>query len=291
MDHGIRPEHFALLRQLDGVARTSGDPAQDQTYETLVEAYEATAIWARAVQQRLFADGLVRKLSRPTDMAQKFKPYTWVRIYPRRNAPKALAYTVGIDAVGEFCVKLDTVQMTGTAVRHRYDELRHNDNHLSPFAAIISEDEGLAMSFEALVDWSIDAIGRFEPSYDALALDLGLIEPRMRLITDPAQSRAAFARWAEVMAGGSVGAGVFQVPDHKVWMNAADAAPGIDARLGVDSSGSEWRSRSTHRRSQATITGFLASPRIRAAACICCARAGCAGVVPRPISVRRNSYA
>lgn len=240
MNHGIRPEHFALLAQLDGVARTSGDPAQDRAYDDLVEAYEATAAWARAVQQRLFPEGMVRKLSRPTDMAQKFKPYTWVRIYPRRTAPKALAYTVGIDAAGEFCVKLDTVQMTGTSVRDRYDELRHNDNHLSPFAAIIPANEGMAMSFEALVDWSIDAIGRFEPSYDALALDLGLIEPRMRLITDPAQSRAAFGRWAEVMAGGALGAGVVQVPDHKVWMKAADAAPGIDARLGVDPSGSEW---------------------------------------------------
>jgi hypothetical protein len=239
MDHGVRPEHFALLRQLDGVARTSGDPAQDQAYETLVEAYEATAAWARAVQQRLFADGFVRKLSRPTDMAQKFKPYTWVRIYPRRNAPKALAYTVGIDADGEFCVKLDTVQINGTAVRDRYDELRHYDNHLSPFAAIISAETGLAMSFEELVDWSIDAIGGFEPGYDALALELGLIEPRMQLITDPAQSRAAFARWAEAI-GGPVGGGVFKVADHNVWMKAVDGAAGIDARLGLDSSGSEW---------------------------------------------------
>ena len=92
MDHGIRAEHFSLLDALDGVVRVNGDPAQDSDYETLVEAYEATARWARAVQDRLFPKGFVRKLSRPTDMAQKFKPYTWVRIYPRKDAPKELAY-------------------------------------------------------------------------------------------------------------------------------------------------------------------------------------------------------
>lgn len=49
MDLGIRAEHFSLLDALDGVVRVNGDPAQDSDYETLVEAYEATARWARAV--------------------------------------------------------------------------------------------------------------------------------------------------------------------------------------------------------------------------------------------------
>jgi putative restriction endonuclease len=185
MDHGIRAEHFTLLDALDRVARANGDPAQDRDYETLVDAYEATARWARAVQDRLFPDGFVRKLSRPTDMRQKFKPYTWVRIYPREGAPKELAYTVGVDASGEFCVKIDTVQINGTETRRRYDELRHHDNHLSPFAGIIPADTGLAMSFEELVDWSCNQIGTFEPGYDALAQQLGLIAPQMRLVPEP----------------------------------------------------------------------------------------------------------
>jgi len=240
MYHGIRAEHFTLLDALDGVARASGDAVQDRDYETLVEAYEATARWARAVQDRLFPEGFVRKLSRPTDMAQKFKPYTWVRIYPRERAPKELAYTVGIDASGEFCVKLDTVQINGTETRRRYDELRHHDNHLSPFAKIIPAETGLAMSFEELVDWSCDQIDTFEPGYDALAQKLGLIAPQMRLVTEPEISFTAFARWHGTLGAGPADGATRSIPGHKVWMEARDSLAGIDAKLGLDATGGEW---------------------------------------------------
>lgn len=240
VSHGFRAEHFSLLGKLDGVARAKGDSSQDADYASLVDAYETTADWARAVRERLFPNGWIRKLSKPTNMAGNFKPYTWVRIYPRKDAPPALAYTVGIDAAGEFCVKLDTVQVNGTETRRRYDELRHHDNHLSRFAAIISAGEGLAMSFEQLVDWSIDAIGAFEPGYDELAHELGMIPPQMRLITDEARSRGAFESWAKTMAGKYPGTGMSKVPGHNVWMEADDGPSGIDARLGLDPAGREW---------------------------------------------------
>ncbi len=240
MDHGIRAEHFTLLDSLDGVARANGDPVQDQEYISLVEAYEATARWARAVQGRIFPNGFVRKLSRPTDMAQKFKPYTWVRIYPREGAPKELAYTVGIDASGEFCVKIDTVQINGTPTRRLYDELRHHDNHLSRFAAIISAEAGLAMSFEELVGWSCDQIGTFEPGYDALAQELGLIAPQMRLVTEPDISRDGFAHWNAALAAGPTDGATRNIAGHNVWMQARDSQAGIDAKLGLDLSGGEW---------------------------------------------------
>lgn len=240
MDHGFRAEHFAQLDALDGIARTSGDPTQDKDYETLVDAYEATARWGRAVRDRLFPEGVVRKLSRPTDMAQKFKPYTWVRVYPRKAAPKELAYTVGIDASGEFCVKIDTVQINGTETRRRYDELRHHDNHLSPFAEVIPAQTGLAMSFEELVDWSCDQIGTFEPGYDALAQKLGLIAPQMRLVTEPEISRNAFAHWYDALGTGPADGATGSIPGHNVWLQARDSKAGTDAKLGLDASGGEW---------------------------------------------------
>ncbi|MBJ7441481.1 MAG: HNH endonuclease [Sphingopyxis sp.] len=240
MDHGILAEHFTLLDALDGVARASGDPAQDRDYETLVEAHEATARWARAVQDRLFPKGFVRKLSRPTDMAQKFKPYTWVRIYPRKGAPKELAYTVGIDASGEFCVKIDTVQINGTETRRRYDELRHHDHHLSPFAAIILAETGLAMSFEKLVDWSCDQIGTFEPGYDALAQELGLIAPQMRLVTESEISRDAFVHWHGALGAGPADGAMRNITGQNVWLQARDSQAGMDVKLGLDANGGEW---------------------------------------------------
>jgi hypothetical protein len=146
MEHGFTREHFDLLAEWDGVAREAGDADQDQAYTTLVDAYEATARWAYAVQERLFSDGFVRKLSKPTDQGQKFKPYTWSRIFPRKTAPTNLAYTVGIDAVGEFCVKIDTVNQGG-APRRRYEELSRHDNRLvggsrKPFRFVLVAGSG-----------------------------------------------------------------------------------------------------------------------------------------------------
>ena len=240
MDHGIRAEQFALLAKLNGKLRQKGDQEQDAAYDILVEAYEATAGWARAVQARHFPRGFVRKLSRPTDMGQRFKPYTWVRIYPRPDAPKELAYTVGIDASGEFCVKLDTVQINGTATRRAYDELRHHDNHLSPFAAIMSAEAGLAMSFEQLVNWSCEQIGSFEPGYDALAQTLGMIEPGLRLVTDPEISRRAFRRWYEALGAGPADGSVIKIESHPVWLQARNRSDTLDTKLGLDPTGAEW---------------------------------------------------
>lgn len=172
MDHGFTAKHFDLLVKLNGQIRRDGDVEQEAAYAELVDAYEATAEWARAVQDRLFLGGFVRKLSKPTDQwRQKFKPYTWSRIYPRQNASRHLAYTVGIDAEG-FCVKIDTVSADG-AVRSRYDELSRYDHRLSPFARIAPPWMGLSWTLDQLVDWSIEAIGLFEPGYDEIARRLG----------------------------------------------------------------------------------------------------------------------
>ncbi|WP_404712161.1 HNH endonuclease [Sphingomonas sp. MMS24-J13] len=240
MDHGIRAEHFELLGKLGGQPRTSGDQVQDAAYVALVEAYEATADWARAVQARLFPEGYIRKLSRPTDMAQRFKPYTWVRIYPRADAPTELAYTVGIDAASELCVKLDTVRINGTATRRLYDDLRLNDNHLSPFAAVMPAAVGLAMSFEQLVDWSCDKIGAFEPGYDALAQTLGLIPAKMHFVTDSDVSRNAFLRWHKALDAGPADGVARSIAGDLVRLRARATAAGVDAKLGIDPTGSKW---------------------------------------------------
>jgi hypothetical protein len=240
MDHGFTKEHFDLLTTWAGVERRTGDADQDKAYQVLVGSYEATARWARAVQARLFPDGWVRKLSKPTDQSQKFKPYTWARIYPRRDAPKNLAYTVGIDAVGEFCVKIDTVNQGG-APRKRYEQLSNRDHHLSPFAAITPAGTGLAMSFKQLVDWSVERIGDFEPGYDALAVELGLVSRSMQLVTDLGVSRSAFARWRDTLLDQPHGAGtVSKIPAQTVWLSTRDGEGGAEVKLGLDPSGHEW---------------------------------------------------
>lgn len=238
MEHGFKAEHFALLKTWTGAARQTGDPAQDAARDAVIDAYEATARWARAVNARLFPNGFVRKRSDPFDQGQTFKAYTWSRIYPRAGAPKGLAFTVGIDAVGEFCVKLDTVDLGGSPERLRYEELRRYDNDLSPFAAILSADAGLAMSFEALVDWSVERIGGFDPGYDDLARAIGLIPRELRLVTDTGVSQAAFVRWRDILSDEP--GGVRAIDRHQVWFAAHEGEGGANVKLGLDPRGREW---------------------------------------------------
>lgn len=89
--HGFKPNHAALLRKWANAPRDMSDEKQNAAYGEIIDAYEATAKWARQVKAALFPQGYVIKRSAPTDQAQKFKPYKWTRIYPRQSAPRQLA--------------------------------------------------------------------------------------------------------------------------------------------------------------------------------------------------------
>lgn len=239
MDSGFDETHVALLRTWSGVARNKADPEQNAAYDELRLAYEATAAWAYALRDRLFPDGTVKKLSKPTDQAQKFKPYTWVRIYPRQGAPKALAYTVGLDAKGDFLVKLDTVDQRGS-VRAHYMDVHGGDHRDSPIARALPMEDGLRLSLEGLVDWSIEAISQFALSYEALAGHLGLLSPNLKLVADPAISQAAFARWAESLhQTARIRGSVQLLLEERIVFRATSAQP-TKVKLGLDPTGNEW---------------------------------------------------
>lgn len=240
MDHGFKTKHFALLADLSGQVRRDGDAYQDAAYAELVDAYEATAEWARALQRKLFPDGFVRKLSKPTDQwRQRFKPYTWTRIYPRQNAPRHLAFTVGIDADG-FCVKIDTVSAPDS-VRAIYEELSRQDHRLSPFASIASPQVGLSWTFDQLIDWSIEAIGLFEPGYDEIARRLGLASGALHLVTDTEVSRKSFDYWrSALLENADVSGRVRRIAQQDVWFTEQDGEGGAEIKAGLDPLGNEW---------------------------------------------------
>ncbi|PBC04277.1 hypothetical protein [Mesorhizobium sp. WSM3860] len=237
---GFASEHFELLQTWKGTERNKADPAQNEGYEKLVEAYDATAAWARAVRAILFPRGIVKKLSKPTNQAHRFKPYTWVRIYPRPEAPEELAYTVGIDASGWFCVKIDTVFQSET-IRARYDRITGGNYLASPVAANLSQRDGLRLTREELVSWSVEEIGRFEIGYDTVARELGLLDGPMRPVTDTQVCRDHFARWANVMTETAVQRGaVLALTDHLVFMRRSDSSGKVEMKFGQDPRGVKW---------------------------------------------------
>lgn len=166
-------DHFELLKKWQGQKRDESNAEQNHAYDELKKAYSLTERWAQEIKQRLFPAGEVKIRKRPTSQANSFLPYNWARIYPTKSSPNPLAYTVGIDADGLFVVKIDTVQ-ADPELRAIYEKVR-GPYEESSIVALLSARDGLSMSLNELVDWSIEAINNFKLGYVEIARMLGLL--------------------------------------------------------------------------------------------------------------------
>ena len=169
-------DHFKLLNKWRGQKRDESNPEQNRAYEELKNAYEITEQWANDLKTKLFPEGVVKVRKRPTSQANSFLPYNWARIYPAKDSPKGLAYTVGIEANDGFVVKIDTVGLDqGEPTRRAYLSVRGGYDDASPIVAMLPLSEGLGKTLAELVDWSVEAIRSFGVRYDEVAtkLDLG----------------------------------------------------------------------------------------------------------------------
>lgn len=240
-DHGFEREHFELLAAWQGRPYDKSVPQEAYVYERLVEAYRATEAWANALKERLFPHGDVKIRKGPTTRAQTFWPYNWARIYPEPASPKALAYTVGIDAE-DFVVKIDTVG--NPPQRQQYEAIRGPSNHGSPFANCLPLAEGLEMTFEQFVDWSANAIANFEIGYDDLAQALGLTSTALKLVGDDEAARQGFADWRAALMDGAIRRdSIWWLPERAVVFkpfrnHGSSYHDGLE--LGVDPRGDSW---------------------------------------------------
>lgn len=176
MTNYFTSDHFKLLNKWKGTIYDKSNPEQQKVYEELSQAFDVTKRWAEAVQQSFFPMGWSKTVRKPTDQWQKrFIPYNWGRIYPSSESPKELAYTVGIDAVFGFVVKIDLVdtQTEDSALRPKYEAIR-GPLTASPIVAVLPATDGLAKPFSDLVAWSVEAIRNFKLRYDDLVAQLNL---------------------------------------------------------------------------------------------------------------------
>lgn len=168
-------DHFKFLNKWKGQKRDDSIPEQNRAYDDLSRAYECTEAWAHQLCKAYFPKGKVEIRKRPTTQGNSFASYNWAKIYPSKDSPKELAYTVGIDAEAGFVIKIDTVNLDEAApARRKYLALRGAFNNQSPIARIMPASEGLSKSLLELVDWSIAAIQSFSMKYDDVVTRLGL---------------------------------------------------------------------------------------------------------------------
>ena len=168
-------DHFKLLNKWKGTVYDKTNPEQQRVYEELGQAYDVTKHWAEALQQQLFNDGWSKTVRKPADRSGKFTAYNWARIYPFKNSPEELAYTVGISADSGFFVDLDVIdaKAKNSLLRKEFEKIR-GSNTPSPIGATKTAPEGLLMDFTELVNWSAEAIKNFKLTYDDVADQLGL---------------------------------------------------------------------------------------------------------------------
>ena len=168
-------DHFKLLNKWKGQKRDESNPEQNRAYEELKKAYEVTEEWAHKVKVALFPVGRVEIRKRPTNQGNNFSSYNWARIYPSTDAPKELAYTVGIGADDGFVVKIDTVGLDDSdATRQAYLALRGAYDNSAPFIAVLPAAEGLGKSLDQLTAWSVEAIHHFKLRYDEVVAQLNV---------------------------------------------------------------------------------------------------------------------
>lgn len=168
-------DHFKLLNKWKGQKRDESNPEQNRAYDDLKKAYEVTEEWANRLKAELFPVGRVEIRKRPTNQGNNFAGYNWAKIYPSSEAPKELAYTVGIDANDGFVVKIDTVGLDESdATRRAYLTLRGAYTNSSPFVTKLPASDGLGKSLDQLTTWSIEAIRNFKLRYDEVVTKLSL---------------------------------------------------------------------------------------------------------------------
>jgi 5-methylcytosine-specific restriction protein B len=160
-------EGFKLLRMCGGKKYDKNNSEDIDLREKLAIFYKNTEDWAKKLQEKKFPDGHVNIKKSTFDQSQKFFPYQWAKIYPHKNSPKEVAYTVSISDPEGFVVKIDTVNQKGN-VRKAYENLR--DEHF--IKKTLSESDGLKLSLEELVDWSKDAINEFNLTYEKVLDEL-----------------------------------------------------------------------------------------------------------------------
>jgi 5-methylcytosine-specific restriction protein B len=175
MDEFFTDEHFSLLNKWTGQKRDLSNAEHNEAYVQLKNAYDLTKIWAEKLQKRSFPQGYIKVHRKPTNQANVFADYHWAKIYPTREAPKELAYTVSISSANRFEISIDTVGLDDKEpMRLAYQRMRGADDSMAPFVARLDRNVLLGQSMDELVDWTVNAIKEFRLGYEDVVTELKL---------------------------------------------------------------------------------------------------------------------
>lgn len=184
-------EDFKILQRFAG-ERMVYDNAQQYAYKHLRKTYEKVKYWADELKRRLFPEGSVHVIRRPTNQGNVFDPYLWAKVYPSPDSLKELAFTVEINADNKFIIKIDTVRLHE---RHPwriiYEDYMGNWYN-SPIVLHLPYHEVLPFDWEGLLKISIGFIERNLSAYRELTdLFKGVNEKRQKQLEEVVPATAS----------------------------------------------------------------------------------------------------
>ncbi|MEA3354016.1 MAG: AAA family ATPase, partial [Campylobacterota bacterium] len=159
MSEFFTKEHFTLLKE----NKDKNGNKEEDSYKIIAIAEEITENWAKNILNNIFSAGKMKIVKKPTNQAQKYKGYTWARLYPNKNDNESLAFTVGIEGNDGFIVKIDTVNAS-KSLREAYEKLR-GDFHRSEIVKIKSPEDGLKLGYDGIVNWSKNEIESLQEKF------------------------------------------------------------------------------------------------------------------------------
>lgn len=168
-----RPEYFLksefdVLNKYKKNEKEKGNDEHQNAYDLLSGTYRKVEYWANEVQKKLFKNGSVDILRKPTTQANRFAEYLWAKIYPDKTTQdqRHLAYTVSVSDGDKFHVKIDTIDLKDQ--RQRLYENYRGDFNNSPIVKIIPSEEWLQLDWDDLIDETIEIIKSLETDFDKL---------------------------------------------------------------------------------------------------------------------------
>ncbi|QDP01347.1 McrB family protein [Thalassotalea sp. PS06] len=179
-------EHFNLLNEWARKKYDKNDPLHTSSREKLKSVYQLVEEWARSINKAVFADnGRVKLVKNPVNQGQKFESYLWARIYPKKDSPKELAYTIGFNTEG-LDIKIDTVGLDESKDKRRkkYLEIR-GDFNSSGIVSLMPIESAIKLNFEQILTWSKQQMENFDMDYDEVANKMGLNDGELTTNGEP----------------------------------------------------------------------------------------------------------
>ncbi|MCE3074654.1 McrB family protein [Chryseobacterium gwangjuense] len=134
-------------------------------YDNLKTTYKKVEYWASLVKEKVFKEGEIKIIKKPTNQANIFEFYQWAKIYPSKEdlKNKILAYTVSVEKNEKLVIKIDSVGLSENSLlrkeyyRFRKDNIIVKEYYLKDFSG-----------WDDLVNITVRDIMNFEPLFYSL---------------------------------------------------------------------------------------------------------------------------